>query len=134
MGSRWNLPVITQNWGIEIHATDSGLYPVLITIRSIRPFRPGVRPNLARKMIKPDNVALVGFAVLLIGVILSIGGMLFFNQVYSCLGSLGTACPADVDARFAWAFPLVIFGGYLILLGGFVTISGYVVSAVKSRT
>ena len=80
------------------------------------------------------HVALVGFAVLLIGVILSIGGMLFFNQVYSCLGSLGTACPADVDARFAWAFPLVIFGGYLILLGGFVTISGYVVSAVKSKT
>lgn len=82
---------------------------------------------------KPDNVALTGFAVLLIGVILEIGGMLFFGQVYNCTLSLGTSCPADVTARFAWAFPLVIFGGLMILLGGFATVAGYVVMEVRRK-
>ena len=82
---------------------------------------------------KPDNVSLVGFAVLLIGVILTIGGMLFFGQVYNCITSLGTTCPADATVRFAWAFPLVIFGGLMILLGGFTTVAGYVVMEVRRR-
>jgi len=83
--------------------------------------------------LKPDNVSLVGFAVLLIGVILAIGGMLFFGQVYNCITSLGTTCPADATVRFAWAFPLVIFGGLMILLGGFTTVAGYVVMEVRRR-
>ena len=82
---------------------------------------------------KPDNVSLVGFAVLLIGVILTIGGMLFFGQVYNCITSLGTTCPADATVRFAWAFPLVIFGGLMILLVGFTTVAGYVVMEVRRR-
>ena len=82
---------------------------------------------------KPDNVSLVGFAVLLIGVILTIGGMLFFGQVYNCITSLGTTCPADATVRFAWAFPPVIFGGLMILLGGFTTVAGYVVMEVRRR-
>ncbi len=80
---------------------------------------------------KPDNVSLVGFAVLLIGIILTIGGILFFGQVYNCFTSLGTTCPADATVRFAWAFPLVIFGGLMILLGGFTTVAGYVVMEVR---
>jgi len=83
--------------------------------------------------LKPDNVSLVGFAVLLIGVILTIGGMLFFGQVYNCITSLGTTCPADATVRFAWAFPPVIFGGLMILLGGFTTVAGYVVMEVRRR-
>jgi len=84
--------------------------------------------------LKPDNVSLIGFAVLLIGVILTIGGILFFGQVYGCVTSLGTNCPADATVRFAWAFPLVIFGGYLILLGGSVTVAGYVVMEVRKKS
>ncbi len=82
---------------------------------------------------KPENVSLVGFAVLLIGVILTIGGILFFGQVYDCATSLGTSCPANATVRFAWAFPLTIFGGYLILLGGFTTLAGYVVMEVRRK-
>ena len=82
---------------------------------------------------KPENVSLVGFAVLLIGVIPTIGGILFFGQVYDCATSLGTSCPADATVRFAWAFPLTIFGGYLILLGGFTTLAGYVVMEVRRK-
>lgn len=78
-------------------------------------------------------MSLVGFAVLLIGVILTIGGMLFFGQVYNCITSLGTTCPADATVRFAWAFPPVIFGGLMILLGGFTTVAGYVVMEVRRR-
>ena len=65
--------------------------------------------------------------------ILTIGGILFFGQVYNCAISLGTGCPADATVRFAWAFPLLIFGGYLILLGGFVTVAGYVVMEVRRK-
>lgn len=85
-------------------------------------------------MVKPENVSLVCFAVLLIGVILTIGGMLFFGQVYNCVSSLGGTCPQDADARFAWAFPLIIFGGYLIVLGGFGTFAGYVVMEMRHRS
>ena len=82
---------------------------------------------------KPENVSLVGFAVLLIGIILTIGGILFFGQVYDCATSLGTSCPADATVRFAWAFPLTIFGGYLNLLGGFTALAGYVVMEVRRK-
>jgi hypothetical protein len=83
--------------------------------------------------LKPENVSLVGFAVLLIGVIFTIGGILFFGQVYGCVTSLGANCPADATVRFAWAFPLVIFGGYLIVLGGFTTLVGYVVMELRRK-
>ncbi len=70
---------------------------------------------------------MLGFATLLIGVLISATGMIFFSQVYGCLSSLGTTCLPDATNRFAWAFPLVIFGGYLIILGGLGTIAGYIV-------
>jgi len=88
---------------------------------------------IAGFVLKPENVSLVGFAVLLIGVILTIGGILFFGQVYDCATSLGTSCPANATVRFAWAFSLTIFGGYLILLGGFTTLAGYVVMEVRRK-
>ena len=88
---------------------------------------------IAGFVLKPENVSPVGFAVLLIGVILTIGGILFFGQVYDCATSLGTSCPADATVRFAWAFSLTIFGGYLILLGGFTTLAGYVVMEVRRK-
>src|SRR2546422_8712706 len=69
----------------------------------------------------PENVSMIGFAVLLIGFILTLGGMLFLGQVYSWGLSIGTTCPADVSVRFEWAFPLVIFGGYMLLIGGLAT-------------
>ncbi|OLE90703.1 MAG: hypothetical protein AUF79_09070 [Crenarchaeota archaeon 13_1_20CM_2_51_8] len=80
----------------------------------------------------PENVSMIGFAVLLIGFILTLGGMLFLGQVYSCGLSIGTSCPSDVTARFEWAFPLMIFGGYMILLGGLATVAGYMVKAILS--
>src|SRR2546426_9437761 len=78
----------------------------------------------------PENVSMIGFAVLLIGFILTLGGMLFLGQVYSCGLSIGTSCPSDVTARFEWAFPLMIFGGYMILLGGLATVAGYMVKSM----
>src|SRR2546422_10662190 len=78
----------------------------------------------------PENVSMIGFAVLLIGFILTLGGMLFLGQVYSCGLSLATTCPADVTARFEWAFPLMIFGGYMILLWGLATVAGYMGKAI----
>src|SRR3989442_7882792 len=80
----------------------------------------------------PENVSMIGFAVLLIGFILTLGGMLFLGQVYSCGLSIGANCPADVTTRFEWAFPLMIFGGYMILLGGLATVAGYMVKSILS--
>jgi hypothetical protein len=67
--------------------------------------------------LKPDDVSLVGFTVLLIGLIL------FFGQVYGC-GSGGGGCPTDATVKFA---------GYLIPLGGFVTVAGSVVMEVLRK-
>src|SRR2546428_824839 len=87
----------------------------------------------------PENVSMIGFAVLLIGFILTLGGMLFLGQVYSCGLSIGTSCPADVAARFDWAFPLMIFRGvavrpHAIATAARPTESGAKSAGVEART
>jgi hypothetical protein len=80
----------------------------------------------------PENVVGAGLATVVVGVGLTGFSIIFFAQLYSCILNLGTNCPQDASVRFAEAFPLMISGGYMIIVGSIVAVGGYIVSNLRT--
>ncbi len=82
---------------------------------------------------EPENVVGVGMVTVVVGIVLTAFSIIFFAQVYACILSLGATCPSNAAERFGLAFPLMILGGYMIIVGAIVSVGGYIVSNLRAN-
>lgn len=83
---------------------------------------------------EPEDLAYTGVFILVLGVGLSVFGMILFDQAYSCLFVSTQSCNPNLASRLPLAFPLIIFGGYAIILGGVATCMAYVAAHLRPQT
>jgi uncharacterized paraquat-inducible protein A len=82
---------------------------------------------------EPEDFALVGVFMLVIGFLMAALGGYFFSQVYFCTVNLTTCplSPTDAATRIGYAIPLLVFGNLLIIPGAIFTAAGHITEHLR---